>query len=456
MRNALMSLSWAVLVLTTGELSAQQSRPASEQAMADYRSKLKDYNAAQEKFEAVAGPYWTLIEDKRRTRRAKRANNQEIALSDYVLTQPPKYVGPPRPLDPSVKPEDQPPEGRAIPLAADFLRQAKEHFGFVPDKPDSEIAYKRAYAATASAAGITKDQAVRVYGFESGGNGKYDVQAGLEYERSGARAISTALGYNQLLTANTAGLLAEKGDQFLKALQRRAAASFGERKTVLEKKVETLRTMVSFSRTVPVQWGAHVTLGRTPKGLGLHALNLDIDIGPLLQTQKLLDSVVFARVKGIGRPLAAAELEMMNLTGDGNGFDMIAMPQAMRPQVPTANFFQRGGYERNPVASRKTWSKSCWRRPMPRWTRRSSSRARRIWQRYSSAGLARDRTPAYCRHIAVIPLWLSASGDTRCQCASPISQISPPAIPKHALHHCHLESLQDLCDRIPGAVEYQS
>jgi hypothetical protein len=43
---------------------------------------------------------------------------------------------------------------------------------------------------------------------------------------------------------------------------------------------------------------------------------------------------------------------MMNLTGDGNGFDMVTMPLAMREQVPTANFFQRGGYERNPVAIR--------------------------------------------------------------------------------------------------------
>jgi len=29
---------------------------------------------------------------------------------------------------------------------------------------------------------------------------------------------------------------------------------------------------------------------------------------------------------------------------------MVTMPQAMRLQVPTANFFQRSGYERNPVA----------------------------------------------------------------------------------------------------------
>jgi hypothetical protein len=28
------------------------------------------------------------------------------------------------------------------------------------------------------------------------------------------------------------------------------------------------------------------------------------------------------------------------------------MPQALRERVPTANFFQRSGYERNPVAIR--------------------------------------------------------------------------------------------------------
>jgi hypothetical protein len=42
----------------------------------------------------------------------------------------------------------------------------------------------------------------------------------------------------------------------------------------------------------------------------------------------------------------------MNLTGDGNGIDMVTMPQTLRQQVPTANFFQQSGYERNPVARR--------------------------------------------------------------------------------------------------------
>ena len=110
--------------------------------------------------------------------------------------------------------------------------------------------------------------------------------------------------------------------------------------------------MIDFSRTVPDSWSEHDRLANTPKGLGLHALVLDIDVGPLLQTQKLLDSVVFARRKGFRGALTAAELEMMNLTGDGNGFDIVMMPAAFREQVPTSNFFQRPGYERNPVAIR--------------------------------------------------------------------------------------------------------
>ena len=65
-----------------------------------------------------------------------------------------------------------------------------------------------------------------------------------------------------------------------------------------------------------------------------------------------MTSVIFAREKGYGRPLTAAELEMMNLTGDGNGIDMVMMPAAWRVKVPTANFFQSAAYWRNRVAVR--------------------------------------------------------------------------------------------------------
>jgi len=316
--------------------------------IAIYRKKLKQYNKARSAYQKLAAPYWRSVTKKRTQRRRKRARNQPVTLKDYVLEQPPLYTGPPQPVDPEAKPG----KGRGFPVVADFLEHAKTHFGFTPQTPAREIDYKRAYAKAAAAAGFSKKTCVKIYGFESGGNGKYDVQAGLEYDRPGAQAISTALGYNQLLTANTIGLVAEHGSKFLAALRQKAEAATGARKAELQKKIAILGKMIRFTHRVRNDWYAHVRLGKTANGQGVHALNLDIDIGPLLQVQKLLDSVIFARHFGYEAPLTAAELEMMNLTGDGNGIDMVLMPQEMREKVPTTNFFQQRGYERNPVAIR--------------------------------------------------------------------------------------------------------
>ncbi len=326
-------------------------KPATAQQMADYHRKLAAYKAVHDTFEAEASAYWTAISSKRRARNAKRRNKEAIGADDYVLTQPPVYSGPPRPVDPS-EPQRPPRPRKPIPVEADFLRHASEQFGFVPHRPRSEVEFKVAYARVAAAAGLTRDQAVRVYSFEAGGNGKYDVQAGLERPRANARAISTAFGYNQLLTTNTVELLAEQGHGILKALETAASRMQGSQRTAMEHKIVIVRKMVAFCKSVPDQWSAHEKLGVTPKGIGVHALNLDVDVGPWLQTHKLLTSVEFARRKGYTRPLTAAELEMMNLTGDGTGFDMVSMPQALREIVPTSNFFQRNGYERNPVAIR--------------------------------------------------------------------------------------------------------
>jgi hypothetical protein len=320
-------------------------------AMAEYRLKLEDYTRAWKKYEDEATAYWSLVAEKRLGRRAKRRDHQEIVLNDYVLAQPPVYSGPPEPLSPEkVVPEVAPPPRKYIPVVTDFLKSAAEQFNFAPQMPQSEIEFKRAYAKVASAAGLTKDQVVRIYGFESGGNGRYDVQAGLEYPTPNARAISTALGYNQLLNTNSVELLAEQGDRFVKALKTKAATLQGEPKQMLEQKIATLQRMIDVAKSVPDDWNEHEILANKPPGLGIHALILDIDVGPLLQTQKLLDSVIFARNKGHQRPLTAAELEMLNLTGDGNGIDMVTMPAEMRVQVPTSNFFQPDGYEANSVA----------------------------------------------------------------------------------------------------------
>jgi hypothetical protein len=313
---------------------------------------LEQYNAARQAYEDAASAYWAAVGEKRRTRNGKRRNNEDILIDDYVLGQPPVYAGPPMPADPSAPPATPPAARKRVPVVADFLASAAKHFGFVPRRPRSEIEFKRAYAQAAAAAGLARDQVVRIYAFESGGNGRYDVQAGLEYDRPGARAIHTALGYNQLVGANGVGLLAEQGDRLVAALRTKAASSAGDMRTALEAKGSVLERMIAFARTVPDEWREHEKLAETPAGLGIHALLLDLDVGPLLQTRKLLDSVEYARRRGYGRPLSAAELELMNFTGDGNGFDMVTMPDAMREKVPTANFFVRAGYERNPIARR--------------------------------------------------------------------------------------------------------
>jgi hypothetical protein len=326
------------------------------QAVAQYRSRHAAYQKAKIEHERKAATYWSSVETKRKRRLAKRARGEKIVLADYVLEQPPAYAGPPQPALPAFipRPQDPPkrkPAAKPLPVVADFLRHAKKRFNFVPERPGNEAEYKHAYARTALAAGIAKDQAVRIYGFEASGNGKYDVQAGLESGRKG-RPISTALGYNQLLVANTIGLVAKYGKDFVAELEDRAAAASGELRKRLKRKISALRRMIRFAGSIPYRWSRHVAMSETAKGRALHALILDLDIGPLLQPQKLVNSIAYAKAKGYRKQLRAAELEMLNLTGDGNGFDMISLPQSMREKVPTANFFQRGGYERNPVASR--------------------------------------------------------------------------------------------------------
>ena len=332
---------------STADAMAQGASP---QAIADYRGKLKEYQDARSAFEEAAGPYWASVTEKRRGRNAKRRERQPITLDDYVLSHPQLYSGPKRPVDPEPQEEGKPRERKAIPVVADLLQAAAQEFQFTPQRPATEVEFKRAYAHYALASGLTREQAVRVYSFETGGTGNYDVQAGIEH--GGKRAISTAMGYNQLLTTNSVELMAEQGHEFVKELTARAASLSGPARKAMDHKLAVLKKMVAFTRTVPDDWSAHEKLANTAQGWAVHAMVLDIDVGPMLQTHKLLTSVLFARAKGFTRPLTAAELEMMNLTGDGTGFDMVTMPLEMRDQVPTTNFFQRSGYERNPVAVR--------------------------------------------------------------------------------------------------------
>jgi hypothetical protein len=312
------------------------------------QSEADAYLRARTAYEAEAAAYWREIGDKRRLRQEKRRAGETLTLADYVLAQPPVYSGPPRPPGPALPPE---PPRPPMPVVADFLKAAAEEFGFVPRQPANDLEFKRAYARVALDAGLTREQAVGIYVFETGGNGAHDTQAGLI--GAGKRAISPALGYNQLLSTNTVGLLAEHGDKLVELLARKAEAANGIAKAELLGRLAALRKMIAYSRSVPHRWAEHDKLAKTTRGgIGIHAAVLDLDLGPWLQTWKLLNSVHFARARGLKTPLTAAELELMNFTGDGNGIDMVLMPDALRARVPTSNFFQQEGYERNPIARR--------------------------------------------------------------------------------------------------------
>ncbi len=93
-----------------------------------------------------------------------------------------------------------------------------------------------------------------------------------------------------------------------------------------------------------------MSYARTSKGKGIHAINLDGDIGPWLQVIKIKGLKEYAKKQGIFR-LEGNEIELMNLAGPATALEM------MRPaglKVPTTNFFSRNGYYRNTVVRGKT------------------------------------------------------------------------------------------------------
>jgi hypothetical protein len=158
--------------------------------------------------------------------------------------------------------------------------------------------------------------------------------------------ISSALGYAQLLAANTINMVAKHGRRFvirLQAMARRARTR--QRRKMLVNKIRSLRAMIRTARSVPFRWSRHVRLSRTSRGRGLHPLNIDGDIGPWLQVIKLAELKDMAARKGRLR-LSGAEIELMNLAGPATGLEMM---RKVARDKPTTNFFSRRAYSRNTI-----------------------------------------------------------------------------------------------------------
>jgi hypothetical protein len=330
---------------TALELAAKLS-PAQRQIYEDYRR-------AREAFEARLRAYWARVDAKRDARRAKNLLAQASSAEDYVAEHPPKYAGPELPAEiAKIVAEVLPPVlPRPLPDVNGFLAAAKAEYGFVPT-PTTELDFKRRYAREALAAGLSKDQVLRIYALETGGQGTYDMQSGINPLTKQGRPLSSALGYAQLLNGNSVSELVKHGTAFQRRLLQLAAEPGlpPARVADLREKAAVLRRMLRSARSVPNEWAAHVRLGGTASGLGIHALNLDADVGPWLQVLKLKALKEAAEAAGRGR-LSGAEIELMNLAGPRTGLEMMT---PLGRAMPTANFFSEGGYYRNTIVRQKT------------------------------------------------------------------------------------------------------
>jgi hypothetical protein len=314
---------------------------------------FRAYLAARATFDRQLDVYWAEVDKLRDGRRRKRSSGTAFSAVDYVSDHPPQYEGPPLPGDVGKIIADlRPPKPDAdIAGLHDFLAAAKSQYGYVPAAVD-EREFRRRYAQEALRIGLSKSQVIDVYALETGGRGVYDMQAGIDPETRKGRPISTALGYAQLLAGNSVNEAARHGASFITRLEgmARSPGTSPRRAAYLKRKAGIVRKMVRAAKSVPYQWSRHVALGNTARGRGIHALNLDPDVGPWLQVIKLrgvLDHGLHAGRTALSGP----ELELMNLAGPGTGLEMMT-PIGRR--VSTTNFFSRAAYYRNTIVRDKT------------------------------------------------------------------------------------------------------
>ncbi|MEO1066971.1 MAG: hypothetical protein AAFW47_06295, partial [Pseudomonadota bacterium] len=340
---------------TFGGVSFSTPSEAATQAQLNaYKRDLAAYRAARAQFASKEKAYWAEISRKKQIRADRRRAGKSIKRKHYVLSQPPKYAGPKRPRHPDpgpiVKKKRKP---STLPNAKKLRASIKDLYGFNP-QGSAERDFKKAYAREAKLYGISAEQVIGVYALETGGKGPFDLVSGEAIQRNkkcklvkrGGRPLSTALGYFQLLNANTSSTVAvnargPKEKRFANRLRAQAAREDGKRRKELRAKADLMDRVVKDMKKAISRiggkknnWSEYRKLGKTKLGYAVHALNLDVDIGPMIQMAKLAVVRDYARKKGL-RNLSSDRLELMNLVGYPRGALML---EAVGLDVPTANF----------------------------------------------------------------------------------------------------------------------
>lgn len=356
------TLAVSIILLAVSATTATAARrPAdafAETLSGTARGKFEAWYRAQIFYGAAMDAYWANVEKKRRIRRAKRRSGREFADRDYVTTLPPVYDGPGiskklvqrwRVFRDANRPKTRPRKRRVLPGLEVYMAAARRHFSFAPERiPERE--FKRRYAREALALGLTKDQVIRVYALETGGRGTADMQAGINPITKKGQPISSALGYAQLLAANSVNVFAKHGPKFVRRLSLRVQRELDAgRRQRLSAKLKVLRGMVRSARSVPYKWSRHIAFAKTDRGRALHVMNMDGVIGPWMQVIKLADLKRTAARKGLNN-LSGAQIELMNLAGPATGLEMMTRTGLNKP---TTNFFSRRAYYRNTVVRGK-------------------------------------------------------------------------------------------------------
>lgn len=333
------------------------SSMASAMSTADFLASLpgseanafQDWKAARRTYEGQLDSYWEKVDEKRQARKKKRAAKVRFETSDFVMSFPPSYTGPKLSTALASKYEkflieqakSQPTPPKEMATVPDYLDAAKRVYNFTPERlPEKE--FKRRYAEEAHALGMAKEQVVRVYALETGGIGTYDMQSGIHPIKKTGRAISSAIGYAQLLDANSIDELAQHGAMYVARLtgKLRDPNLSSQRAALLKAKAASLKRMNANIKRIPQNWEAFQAYAKTSEGMGIHAINLDGDIGPMVQANKLKGLKDTA--EKYDRPnLSGAEMEMMNLAGPVTGLEMM---QPAGQKAPTTNFFARRAY----------------------------------------------------------------------------------------------------------------
>lgn len=361
-RSLLLLLGMLLFAATIQVPEARADRDASEfaaQLSPKDRSEFEAYYKAWTFHSAEKDAFWDRVEATRKSRREKIREGQLVTKANYVDAFPPEFEGPnlskrlsaawskflagdgEKPRAPTAE----------LPGLADYLAAAKRYYGFEPERI-SEREFKLRYAREALRHGLSMNQVVRVYALETGGIGTADMQAGIHPVRRSGKPISSALGYAQLLAANSVDELVKHGAEFVGRLERmsRSPEISPDRREALRGKAVALRKMIKKAKSIPHVWSHHQRFAGTGPGMGIHPINLDGDIGPWLQVIKLKGIKEFAARKN-RHNLNPTELELLNLAGPGTGIEMMT---SVGLRMPTVNFFARRGYERNSVVRGRT------------------------------------------------------------------------------------------------------